>query len=225
MNKIFCAIIFSLSFQIANDFSLEDINSTSQTFSENIGPSYFTDDVIFIYFGHFGWGTCGARFEQLNGVYDQLISNNILNVKLIGISKQQLSGSSVAWTENSDVPIVSDLINNPTWQAWGASNRDVFVLNPNQEVEYKVNMTSTLAYDINEIYSTIESLALDNQNIQMGDGNADGYINILDAVLIVQFILGNINLTNEQISIIDLNSDDTINVVDAIALITLILNE
>ena len=131
----------------------------------------------------------------------------------------------MAWTENSDVPIVSDLINNPTWQAWGASNRDVFVLNPNQEVEYKVNMTSTLAYDINEIYSTIESLALDNQNIQMGDGNADGYINILDAVLIVQFILGNINLTNEQISIIDLNSDDTINVVDAIALITLILNE
>ena len=54
MNKIFYAIIISLSFQIANDFSLEDLNSTSQTFSENIGPSYFTDDVIFVYFGHFG---------------------------------------------------------------------------------------------------------------------------------------------------------------------------
>ena len=51
-------------------------------------------------------------------------------------------------------------------------------MNPNQEVEYKVNMTSTLAYDINEIYSTIESLALDNQTIQMGDGNADGYIKL-----------------------------------------------
>ncbi len=86
-------------------------------------------------------------------------------------------------------------------------------------------MTSTSAYDIDEIYSTIESLALDNQGIQMGDGNADGYINILDAVLTVQFILGNINLTNEQISIIDLNSDSTINVIDTVELITLILNE
>ncbi|OUW60413.1 MAG: hypothetical protein CBD58_04710 [bacterium TMED198] len=54
MNKIFYAIIISLSFQIANDFSLYDLNSTSETYSENIGPSYFSDDVIFVYFGHFG---------------------------------------------------------------------------------------------------------------------------------------------------------------------------
>ncbi len=166
---------------------------------------------------------CGARFEQLNEVYDQLISNNILNVKLIGISKQQLSSGSESWTGNSDVPIVSDLINNPTWEAWGSSNRDVFVLNPNQGVEYQVNMTSTQGYDIDEIYSTIESLALTNQGIQMGDGNADGSINILDAVMTVQFILGNINLTDEQIDVIDLNSDNTIDVLDAVALITLIL--
>ena len=87
-----------------------------------------------------------------------------------------------------------------------------------------MNMTSTLAYDLDEIYSTIESLALANQGTQMGDGNADGSINILDAVMTVQFILGNINLTDEQIGVIDLNSDNTIDVLDAVALITLILN-
>ena len=84
-------------------------------------------------------------------------------------------------------------------------------------------MTSTQGYDIDEIYSTIESLALTNQGIQMGDGNADGSINILDAVMTVQFILGNINLADEQIDVIDLNSDNTIDVLDAVALITLIL--
>lgn len=84
-------------------------------------------------------------------------------------------------------------------------------------------MTSTNNYDIDEIYSTIASLATANPGLQMGDVNADGTINILDAVMTVQAVLNNIDLTEEQFSIIDLNQDGALNVLDVVSLINLIL--
>lgn len=157
-------------------------------------------------------------------MYNQLISNNISNINLIGISKEQLSNSVGAWSGVSDVPIVIDSAGNPAWLEWDASNRDLFVLNPYQEIEYKVNMTSTNNYSTDEIYSFIESLALAYVDLQLGDGNSDGAVNILDAVLVVQYALGNIDLTEDQIDNIDLNQDNTIDILDIVSLVALILN-
>ena len=36
-----------------NNYSLEDLNSTSSTFGTTIGPSYYTKQVTIHYFGHY----------------------------------------------------------------------------------------------------------------------------------------------------------------------------
>jgi len=36
-----------------NNYSLEDLNSTSSTFGITIGPSYYTNQVTIHYFGHY----------------------------------------------------------------------------------------------------------------------------------------------------------------------------
>ena len=63
-----------------------------------------------------------------------------------------------------------------------------------------------------------------NESIVLGDINQDSVIDILDIVLIINFILGqeNPNLTEEIAS--DLNNDGTINIQDIILLINIILN-
>ena len=48
----FYLIIFSENLFSQNDFTLEDINPDSDTFSELIGPSYFTDNVLVLGFFH-----------------------------------------------------------------------------------------------------------------------------------------------------------------------------
>ena len=35
-----------------SDFSLEDINPSSETYGEYVGPSYFSDDVLILGFFH-----------------------------------------------------------------------------------------------------------------------------------------------------------------------------
>ena len=53
----------------------------------------------------------------------------------------------------------------------------------------------------------------------LGDVNIDGLINILDILLLVNFIL-----TNEYYELADLNQDGIVNVVDVIVLVNIILN-
>ena len=60
--------------------------------------------------------------------------------------------------------------------------------------------------------------------ILFGDINYDHSINILDVVLVVNFILENTTPTNEELWTSDLNQDTIINIQDIILLINLILN-
>jgi len=48
----FSSILFSFSFG-QYDFSLEDLNSTSPSYEQNVGPSIFNDQVALVYFGHY----------------------------------------------------------------------------------------------------------------------------------------------------------------------------
>jgi hypothetical protein len=58
----------------------------------------------------------------------------------------------------------------------------------------------------------------------LGDLNSDGYLDILDIVIMVNIVLGNITPTDSQLWSGDINSDDIINVLDIIALVNIILN-
>ena len=63
-----------------------------------------------------------------------------------------------------------------------------------------------------------------NESILTGDINQDNIIDILDVVLIINFILGQENPDTIEAIASDLNSDGTINIQDVILLINMILN-
>ena len=51
-NFLITSVLVSLSFG-QYDYSLEDINETSDYFGQNVGTSYFPDQVTLHYFGHY----------------------------------------------------------------------------------------------------------------------------------------------------------------------------
>ena len=59
----------------------------------------------------------------------------------------------------------------------------------------------------------------------MGDINEDGLINITDVVVLVNYIVGNMNLNNNQLNLADTNQDGLINVIDIIQLVNTIIGE
>ena len=65
---------------------------------------------------------------------------------------------------------------------------------------------------------------LNEFNYSLGDLNDDETVDILDLVIIMNFILGNIELSQIQLLAADLNVDETINVQDIIIVINIILN-
>ena len=58
-----------------------------------------------------------------------------------------------------------------------------------------------------------------------GDVNQDSIVNVVDIVLIINFILGNSDLNNTQLQIADINGDNTINIIDIVNLMNIIIGE
>ena len=57
----------------------------------------------------------------------------------------------------------------------------------------------------------------------IGDVNQDHYLDVIDIVIIVGFIIGNVELLDEQLELADSNGDGSIDVLDVIMLVNLIL--
>ena len=58
----------------------------------------------------------------------------------------------------------------------------------------------------------------------LGDLNLDALINVVDVVLLVNYILGIDTLSNDSIQLADLDGNELINIVDVVTLINIILN-
>jgi subtilisin family serine protease len=56
-----------------------------------------------------------------------------------------------------------------------------------------------------------------------GDANLDGVVNVLDVVLIVNFVLGDLNPNTQQQIASDINNDGEINVLDIVGIVNIIL--
>ena len=141
--------------EIVYDYSLTDINASSVTYEENIGPDYFDTQVTVHYFGHQYWGTCTARVGQLNTLYTNLKSEDIDNVKIIAIGKGQYSGDNSQWTEGNSIPIVADPPPNVLWTSWVASQWDVFFLDSNGNYITDFNIND---WDYDKVYNQIKNI-------------------------------------------------------------------
>ena len=153
MKKLIYLFICSIAVG-QNDYSLEDINPTSDYYGENVGTSFFEGKVTLNYFGYFTWGTCTARFGQLNDLYDSFKEQG-LPVELIGIGTETYISGLDNWTSNNNAPVVSEESPFFTWTNWGASQRDLFVLDQSGNVVLEQNITSGLPDNLQELITDL----------------------------------------------------------------------
>ena len=59
------------------------------------------------------------------------------------------------WTNNNDAPVVSDESPFSTWNSWGASQRDLFVLDQSGNVVLEQNITSGLPDNLQELITDL----------------------------------------------------------------------
>ena len=94
--------------------------------------------------------------------------------------------------------------------------------------DFIVDQEGILQYANNEIDTewmlyVLNELIGNNQGLQ-GDINLDGSVNILDVVIMVNFILNTQTPTALEFLASDLNSDGILNVLDIVQLVNIILN-
>ena len=143
MKKYLLAFIFSTLVFGQNDFSLEDINPLSDTYEQLIGPSYFAENLVVLGFFHEYWGSCRARFGLLNDIYLDIVSENIVDVKIIGIGKDQYSSSLDGMINGRVLPWVQDSSSNnyEVWSNFEANQRDIFFINIDGQIDTSFNIT------------------------------------------------------------------------------------
>ena len=68
------------------------------------------------------------------------------------------------------------------------------------------------------------NVIFNNVILQLGDANFDDLIDILDIIIIIDFIIYEQVLNDNQLFVSDLNSDEIVNIMDIIILVEFILN-
>ena len=152
-------------------------------------------------------------------------------VQMVGISNtnnQNIISNFVS--ENSlTFPILYD--SGSSGGVQGGDTYDLYYM-PNDGSPYPrdfiIDQNGVIAYANNEIdtewmLSVIYDLLESSNNIQ-GDINQDSFVNVLDIVSLVSFILGSQNPTELESIYSDINSDNFINVLDVVMLVNLILD-
>ena len=69
-----------------------------------------------------------------------------------------------------------------------------------------------------------ENLSLGDNNNLVGDVNFDGDLNVIDVVLIVNFILNTEEFSSDQISASDVNDDGSVDILDIVEIVSQILS-
>ena len=137
------------------NFSLEDLNPSSETFGMNIGPQFFNEKVTLYYFPYSEtWGTCQNRFGSLNSLYFEYGGSNS-NLRIIGVGKDD--GNDVTpIIQNRVLPYVKDNSSQNVWESWSPNDRDLFFLDKDGYFHTKINLDS--GFPENDIRQIIDQL-------------------------------------------------------------------
>ena len=125
---------------------------------------------------------------------------------------------------------LSEVVNESEIETWSWDFGDgVSEANPNgfaahtysNPGDYIVSLSVTNIYgQTGDIHTELITIG----NLMLGDINEDSLLNILDIVMMVNFVLGSDNPTNSEFNASDMNDDGVLNVLDIVVLLNLILN-
>ena len=84
--------------------------------------------------------------------------------------------------------------------------------------------TADMSFETEFSSQFLYEIVCNNLDLVIGDINLDEEINILDVIILINFILENEYPTPDQILISDINDDNELNILDVIMLVNLILD-
>ncbi len=232
MKHIFFSLLFSV-FIFGLDYSLEDVNTTSPTYEEFVGPSYFQNDdfsdnnksVSINYFGWETWNGWRGIFAQLCELSNESAWNTDEAILIgIGVGAGGDGGLPGMINQNgANAPWVQDE-SGDVWEAFlGDSNaprKQVVLLdqNLNHRYQFQYSGGSLNNGEVQELLSAIQ-LLIDEAATLLGDLNGDQNLNVLDIIILVDMTLGGTDIDLNG----DINADGGINVLDIVLLVNLIL--
>lgn len=227
LNILIFIIFFTNVFTL--DYSLSDVNTTSDSYQEIVGPSYFSDQgksISINYFGWENWGGWRSIFVQLCNLSNSNTWDTDAAVLIgVGVGAGGNSGlNGIINIEGVNAPFVQD----ETGQVWedflgseDAPRKQVVLLDQdfNHRYQFQYNGAELNASELNELLGSIQIL-IEEANFILGDLNSDQILNVLDVILLVSIALGDSEFTN----IGDMNNDGGINVLDVVLLVNQILS-
>ena len=156
----------------------------------------------------------------------------------IGIIDQEgIYGLEIVYNDNfveDELSLTFDLV--PSWLDLNLLSGNISQIPFGESAIYSLNVnTNDLnngSYTAYIVVSTNASTQSDvipvdlyvSENLQQGDINQDGIIDILDAVRMVSIIMGDYNPSNIELLLSDMNEDEVINIQDIVLLVNLILS-
>ena len=178
---------------------------------------------------HCNWGWGGSS----NGYFNLTSMGGFPNDQavIIGLLPQMDDPIALFEYEVDDLTVsfidLSNIINEIELDSWlwnfGDGNTSFYEMPAHTYSSggnYDVSLTVTSVYGI-ESEAHVEVVQLSSG--MQGDVNEDSVLNILDIVIVVNYVLGNDNPTSSEFAAADLNGDGALNILDIVTLTNLIL--
>jgi len=220
--KKFLLILMMPVFMFADyDYSLEDYNSTSQTYGSDVWNPEYLDYITMHYFSSQGWAGWTGTFGQLSNFQNELRNDDgYENIVIIAVGQTNISNFNTSFTANSDLPLVMDSY--PTlpireqFSPYGL-HKQLVVLDYDGEIIGSITLNAGVNFSAkNYIRGILEEHY--QQSIE-GDINGDSIVNVQDIILLVNSILNGGTDSSG-----DVNSDGIINILDVVQIINIILS-
>ena len=220
MKKILLILVLSSYIFCNYEYSLEDYNTTSPTYGNNVWEPEYLDYITMHYFSTQGWAGWTATFGQLSNFQEELRNDDgYENIVVIAVGQTNISDFNDNYCSNSDLPLVMDPYPDlPIREQFSPYGLDHYlvILDYNGNYIGHIDLLSLGNTQKNYIRSVLEEYY---QQSNLGDINGDTLVNIQDVIIVINLILN-----GEFYLVADINLDSTVDVLDIIQLVNIILN-
>ena len=219
MKRILLILLFHCYILCNYEYSLEDYNTTSPTYGNNVWEPEYLDYITMHYFSTQGWAGWTATFGQLSNFQEELRNDDgYENIVIIAVGQTNISSFNNNFCANSDLPLVMDLYPSlpirEQFSPYGEPHYLVILDYDGSYIDY-IDLLSLGNAEKNYIRSILEE---HYHQSNTGDINEDTLVNIQDVILVINLIL------NDEFNLLaDINLDSIVNVLDVIQLVNIIL--